>query len=260
MTLLRLPAAAIGCCLLPAAAWADGLALSYDVYAGGTRAVEMQARIEVAPGSYRLDAALDLVGVYAVFSEWHMDVSANGLTAGGAVVPAGFVKSSEDGERWARIAYADGVIADAQGNPSPAAEDTSTVPAAVKAAAIDPLSGIVALLLQVGAANACGGTQVLYDGKSYFTVTAVDRGPGEAPGSRYGAYSGPAILCRITVDDGAAYGRVDDDPRVADIFLAQPVAGAPFVPVRIETETNYGAVRVHLTGFTPFVGETAQAQ
>lgn len=243
-----------------ATAQAQGMALRYDVYAGGTYAVAMEAELQISPTSYRLGAALELGGMYALVSDWDMQTSVNGAIAGLSVLPYGFSKVSEGGERWAELRFTDGRLTDAQGNPSPTQEDTSTVPEAIKATALDPLSGVVGVLMQVAQTGLCAGTMQLYDGKSYFSVSRVDRGPADAPDSRYGAYSGPAQLCEITIDDGAPYGRIDDDPRSAMIWLAQPVAGAPFVPVRIETQSKFGEVRVHLTDFWTVASETAQSQ
>lgn len=243
-----------------AGAAADGLALRYDVYAGGTFAVAMEAELQITPTSYRLGAALELGGVYAVVSSWDMQTSASGVIAGQHVLPVSFNKVSEDGERWAELRFSDGTLVDAQGNPSPALEDTSAVSDAIKAAALDPLGGVISVLVQVAETGSCAGSMVLYDGKSYFTVTRTDLGAATAPDSRYGAYAGPALLCRVVIDDAVAYGRIDDEPSVALAWLAQPVAGGPYVPVRLETDSKFGAVRVHITDFWPVAGETPQWQ
>lgn len=243
-----------------ATAQAEGLALRYDVYAGGTYAVAMEAELHITPTSYRLGAALELSGMYALVSDWDMQTSVNGAISGMSVLPFGFTKVSEGGERWAELRFSNGHLADAQSNPPPAMEDTSTVPDVIKALAVDPLSGVVGVLLQVTQTGDCSGTMHLYDGKSYFSVSRHALGAADAPDSRYGAYSGPAQLCEITIDDGAPYGRVDDDPRSAMIWLAQPVAGGPSVPVRIETQSKFGEVRVHLTDFWTVASETAQSQ
>jgi hypothetical protein len=171
-----------------------------------------------------------------------------------------FNKVSEGGDRWAELRYTEGAISDAQGVPSPSGEDTSMVPAEIKATAVDPLSGAVAILNQVAVTGSCGGVTHLYDGKTYFTVTAMDLGPADAPDSRYGAYSGPAVRCRLTVDDDTPYGRPDEDVQTADVWLAQPVAGGPVVLVRLETMTKYGAVRMHLADFWPVASETARVE
>lgn len=254
------PSLAVLVLAVPAAAQAEGLALRYDVFAGGTFAVAMEAELEIAPTAYRLGAALELGGMYAIVSDWDMQTTVSGAIAGNSLLPILFHKQSEGGERWAEIGYDGGAIAGARGNPSPDAEDTSAVSAGTKAAAIDPLSAVVGVVHQVRQTGSCAGASVVYDGKSYFQVTSADLGAGTAPASRYGAYSGPALLCRVTIDDGVLYGRTDDDPRVADIWLAQPVPGSLYVPVRIETESRYGAVRVHLTDFWSVSGATAGAQ
>lgn len=249
-----LPASlAVSAIILPAAAQAEGVAVRYDVFAGGTFAVQIEAELEIAPTTYRMGAAMELGGIYAIVGDWDMQTSGSGAVAGTDLIPHAFRKRTEGGRRWAELAYADGVIADARGNPSPDAEDTSTVPAETKAAAI------VRVIHQVSRSGSCADQMTIYDGKSYYQVTSVDLGPAEAPASRYGTYAGPALLCRITVDDSAPYGRRDSDPRVADVWLAQPVAGSLHVPVRIETHSRWGAVRVHLTDAWSVGGLTAEA-
>ena len=255
-----LSCAAVAVVLPVAAVQAEGLALRYDVYAGGSLAVEMEAELVIGSGSYRLGTGMELAGIYSVVSSWDMQASAHGLVAAGAVMPVEFVKFSEGGERWADLRFDNGVMTRATGNPPPENEDTSAVSDAIKAAALDPLSGAVRVLNQMAETGQCGGTMHLYDGKTYFTVTASDQGRSSAPDTRYGAYAGPASLCVVTVDDSVAYGRVDSDPRTALIWLAQPVPHSPYVPVRIETQSKFGAVRVHLTDYWVVAGETAQSQ
>lgn len=245
--------------VVPAAAQAEGLALRYDVFAGGSFAVAMEAEVQMAPTAYRMGAALELGGMYAVFASWDMQTSVSGAFAGDLVLPVQFNRQAEGGRRWVEIQFADGSVASARGNPSPDEEDNSMVPAAVQAAAIDPLSAIVAVLRQVGETGSCAGSSTVYDGKRYFAISRVDGGPQHAPATRYGAYSGPALLCRVTIDEGAYYQRADRTQRTADIWLAQPIAGSLHVPVRIETESKYGAVRVHLTDMWSVSGPTAVA-
>jgi hypothetical protein len=254
---LLLPLLSLAVATPVAAAQAEGLALRYDVFSGGTFAVAMEAELEIAPTAYRLGAALELGGMYAVVSDWDMQTSVSGAIAGDTLLPVQFHKQSEGGERWAEISYVAGTIAGARGNPSPDSEDTSTVPAEVKAAAIDPLSAAVRVLHQVARTGSCAASMAVYDGKSYFQVTSVDGGPAAAPDSRYGVYSGPALLCRVTIDDSTLYGRTDEELRVAEMWLAQPIAGSLYVPVRIETDSKFGAVRIHLSDFWSVSGETA---
>jgi len=245
---------------IPAAARAEGIALRYDVYAGGTFAVAMEAEVQIAPTAYQLGAALELGGMYALVHDWDLQATVTGAIAGDALLPIRFAKQQEGGERWAELDFAGGTLASARGNPPPESEDNSAVPDALKAAAVDPLTAIVDVLRQVAVTGACAGETIVYDGKEYFSISRVDLGRADAPQSRYGAYAGPALLCRITVDDDAPYGEVADDARTAEIWLAQPIAGSLYVPVRIETETKYGAVRVHLTDFWSVSGETAGVQ
>lgn len=245
---------------LPVAAQAEGLALRYEVYAGGSLAVAMEAELAIEAGGYRLGTGMELAGLYALVSSWDMQASVSGLVDSGRVLPFSFTKLSEGGERWATLTFSDGVMTQARGNPPPENEDTSTVPAAIKAAALDPLSGAVTVLHRLAQTGQCGGVMHIYDGKTYFTVTSIDQGDGAAPDTDYGAYSGPARLCAVTVDDSAAYGRTDSDPRDALLWLARPLPHAPYVPVRIETQSRFGAVRVHLVDYWPVAGETAQSQ
>ena len=104
MNVARPSAAALAFLGLPLSlAHAESLALRYDVYAGGTLAVEMEAEIELTSSNFRLGAALELAGVYALVSDWGMATTAIGLISNGEIVPISFSKFSEGGERWAEI-------------------------------------------------------------------------------------------------------------------------------------------------------------
>jgi hypothetical protein len=48
--------------------------------------------------------------------------------------------------------------------------------------------------------------------------------------------------------------------QTADVWLAQPIPGAPAVMVRLETMSKYGAVRIHLSDFWPVGSATARAE
>lgn len=253
---LRRLLAVLALALAPPAAAADRLALDYDVYVGGFRLLGASTRLDLGPDGYaiRLDAAL--AGLPAVFGDWWAVVTADGAVAGDRVRPRrhrvarlhrGTVKTTD-------LRYRpDGTIDVALTPPS--RDAPAAIAPALMAGAIDPLSGLVALIARASSGAACAGRLPAFDGKRRFDLVFADGGPTTLAPNRYSAYSGPARRCRMRLVPVAGDWDWDDPDgadapreRVVDLWLAAPIAGGLPVPVRLEGDVWIGRFVVHLAG------------
>lgn len=248
-------AAAAGAAMtLPAAsAQAEVVDLAYDVYVGGSQVAEMRLTLDHSGDSYRVSSAVGLVGMASVFSDWRAQSESEGRIANGQVIPDSYQSynylSGED--RTVAMSFADGVVASVVAEPSADEDEREQVTAADWQEAIDPLTAImVAGLSPVD----CGGPQRLFDGRRVTTVVVDGVESGEAPHTDYGIYAGPATVCAYSVENVAGTSRRwDSEQRGAEetVVWFAPLAGDLAIPVRLEADTRFGALRGHLVAIGP---------
>ncbi len=247
MTIIARMAVAAGGLAIAAAssgaAQADTVYSRYELLLGGTPAAKLETEITINGGDYRVAAQAELTGGYAVMADWDLTVRTVGLVQGESLLPLDHYKVSDGGDRWVQINYADGLVTNLDYRPSSLTVDVQGLSQETIDTAIDPLTAIAMLSRQVGETGNCSATAWIFDGRKYFEATVTHGGQTTPPA---GDYSGSAYRCVLQLDDASPYGRVDDDPNRFDLWIAQPVAGAPYVPVVIDTRVGWGSVRVVL--------------
>jgi len=167
-------------------------------------------------------------------------------------------------ERSVEIAYRDGRIAELAVAPVGGDDnEREPVPLDDVAGALDPLTGIVALLLRLEAGGSCDGRYDGFDGRRRFTMELVDRGNEtiEVPGARGGP--GPARVCDFVYRQTAGYARRvswgpdrQREPREGRFWIGDPRQVVPGValtrlPLRMEVENSYGRMLAHLRPEVP---------
>lgn len=240
--------------MVPAvSAQAEVVDLAYDVYVGGSQVAEMRLILDHSGDSYRISSAVGLVGMASVFSDWRAQSESEGRISNGRVIPDRYQSynylSGED--RTVAMSFADGAVASVVAEPSAEDDEREPVTAADWQGAIDPLTAIlVAGLSPVD----CGGPQRLFDGRRVTTVEVHEVEPGEAPQTDYGIYAGPAMVCAYSVENVAGTSRRwDGERRGAEetVVWFAPLAGDLAIPVRLEADTRFGALRGHLVAIGP---------
>jgi hypothetical protein len=95
----------------------------------------------------------------------------------------------------------------------------------------------------------------VFDGRRRFDVAVADGGQQTLRVSAYNLFHGPARRCEITLKPVGGFRLSGRDlkafPRHMTIFLAPLAPDGRPVPVRIETETDLGALRLHLIDADP---------
>lgn len=251
-------AGAAATAIAAAPANAVGQGYDYDIYVGGSQVAEMRVVIERsgAPEAtrYRIATTIGLVGMASWVSDWTGRSEVEGQFLGGRPVPDRFISYNRfhERERTVTMSYSNGAVASVViEEPIPADDDDEgggPVSAAMQQGTVDPLTGMLAAFLSPAD---CGGDRRLFDGRRATAVEIKSANQGVAPASGYGVYDGPATICVFEMKHvGGRIRRWEEERRgqsEMSVWLAS-VADDLAVPVRIEADTEWGALRGHLVG------------
>ncbi|MEE8271599.1 MAG: DUF3108 domain-containing protein [Alphaproteobacteria bacterium] len=248
----------------PHAAKADqhpAVTADYAVYTGGLHVIDSDIVLAMDDDEYDVRLGAALVGVPSWFSDWAAVIESDGRIAGDTLNPArSTVERMRRGEvRVTALRFdGDGEV-DVTFDPERSDND-EPVPQDMLVGALDPLSGLVSIIHSMTAAGGCATTVPVYDGRRRYDLVFTDRGMEQLVGSDIATYAGPARRCHMQLvavagafkrDDGRSFwrrGAEADRERQLDIWLARPMAGGPYLPVRIKGRTPFGAVVIHLRG------------
>lgn len=239
--------------LAPAAALAEAVGYDYAVYVGGSQVADMRIVVDRSGDSYRVSSSLDLVGMASVFSDWRARSETVGSIVGSALLPDWYVNQNyiRGEDRRIDLTFQDGDIASVVAVPTNEEDEREAVTPSQRRGAIDPLTAVLAAALSPAD---CGGDRTLFDGRRLTHVSIDSVSASDAPVTDYGIYSGPAMLCTFTVvrTGGALrdYEADRDEPSQGSVWLAQ-IGSELAMPVRMEADTNWGAMRTHLVGIVP---------
>lgn len=251
----------------PAAAADANARMTYDVYVGGVRMLEVTSGVSLGSDRYDVDLSAHVVGLAAAFSDWRSNVQSSGRLDGARARPARNVVERINGDdaRTTTITFLGGGRMDVEIVPSKKPKREQTIPPERLVHAVDPLSGVVSILqaLHVGA-EACKGQVPVFDGRRLYRADLTDAGTVMLQKSELGMYGGSAQRCTVSLTPMVGDFNFGDerrspkpteyfqqssrapDQRMIDTWLASPGAGLPAVPVRIESESPWGRVIVHL--------------
>jgi hypothetical protein len=251
----------------PAAAADASARMTYDVYVGGLRMLEVTSGLALGGDRYDIDLSAHVVGIAATFSDWRSNVQSSGGLQGPQVRPARNVVERINGDdaRTTTITFLGGGKMDVVIVPSKKPKREQTIPPERLVHAVDPLSGVVSILqaLHVGA-EACKGQVPVFDGRRLYRADLADGGTVMLQKAEQGMYGGETRHCTLTLTPMVGDFNFGDerrttkpteyfqrssrvsDQRVIETWLASPGAGLPAVPVRIQSESPWGRVVVHL--------------
>ncbi len=254
--LQRLAIASVALSLaLPAHAKEPVLA-SYTVYFSGLRVMELEASLALAPDRYRAIARLRTAGLLAAFVRGEQVSEVEGAFAPASALglaPDRYAMEGRWRDRVRRIAIRwNGDTPEVLALIPPNDEEREPVPPELQSGTVDTMSALVALIARVSATGDCEGAAAVFDGRRRSDFTAVTEGEDALAPHRRGLYAGPALRCRFVGRQVAGFWRGTDpaqarEPQTGAIWLARPAPDLPVLPVRIEAETHWGTVHVHLT-------------
>ena len=186
----------------PAAAADANARMTYDVYVGGVRMLEVTSGVSLASDRYDVDLSAHVVGIAATFSDWRSNVQSSGGLDGARVRPARNVVERINGDdaRTTTITFLGGGRMDVEIVPSKKPKREQTIPPAKLVHAVDPLSGVVAILqaLHLGT-EACQGQVPVFDGRRLYRADLADGGTVMLQKAEQGMYGGETQRCTVSL-------------------------------------------------------------
>ncbi|MGD9967856.1 MAG: DUF3108 domain-containing protein [Hyphomonadaceae bacterium] len=237
-------------CLFGGTAGAETYRLSYQAVVLGV--VELgTAEYEVTDtaSAYNVRAALRTSGLARLFDQTDITANANGAHVGQALSWSRYTLNHAYGQKRRQIRLdrsASGIASQI----TPRYSDLGLPPAnsEQQSSSFDPLSAVFALGRQVGAAQACEGSVLVFDGRQHYRLSVTHRARGTYNG---GGYEGPAISCHFRYSPIAGFGRDFDRSGVpmAQIWFAMPPESRFAAPLQLIVPTPVGEGQLNLTGY-----------
>jgi hypothetical protein len=233
-------------------AGAQTLRLGYEAYAGGLHVMSFAVQIEESASAYRVATNLRTRGLADFFIGMHLDSQAFGRIQHGDLLPSRYLNQAKFGRRE-RMTI---VEPKAEGGfhvvSTPSREDKeerTPIPAATLPGAVDPLTAILRASRTVVSTGSCRQSVPVFDGKRRYDLVFADEGDRRLTPTSYSAFSGPARLCRIRQERIGGFVKDSNDKEIGResvLWIASPLAGAPPVPVKLELDTSWGWLTIHL--------------
>ncbi|MBL8697146.1 MAG: DUF3108 domain-containing protein [Alphaproteobacteria bacterium] len=258
-SLLRPLAVALGALIaVPAAGQQppDRVALAYDVYTGGLQVIEFGLDIGLDATRYDVLTRLKTRGFYATLFPWEQVSRATGQVSDQKVAPLRYEQRGRfrGSERTVDIDFRSGRVADIRVVPTAADDnDREVLSSDDVLGAVDPLSGVVSMLIRVNRGDRCEGSYDGFDGRRRFNIAFTDRGPERVEGGGAGTVAGQARGCSfVWRQTGGFVRRVtwgadrQREPQTGRVWLAEAIARAPVVPIKVEIDSNWGRTLAYL--------------
>jgi hypothetical protein len=239
---------------------AEPVRLGYAIYAGGFHVLDASIVLDLGREGYTVEVNAQTQGILGTLFPWQTLARSDGKLRAGEAEPRTHRQTGKwRGQDRAVSLYYDGsgsVLADVR--PPDDLDEREPVPPELVPGTTDPLSAVLSVAGAVALGRGCSETVPVFDGRRRYDLTFQAMGSRNLPPNRYSVFSGPAVQCQVTSkmlagrwrkDDGLA----SDDEKKTPFFLmlAPVVEGMPPVPVRLEGQSRFGEVIMHLTSAEP---------
>ncbi|MSO76023.1 MAG: DUF3108 domain-containing protein [Alphaproteobacteria bacterium] len=230
--------------------------LAYTAYVGGVAFGAMAFDVAIEDDAYALTFRMRTEGFLGWLLPWSQTVRASGDVAGTVGLRPRWLRN--DGlwrgrARHIQIDFGPDGATVSSAEPPLATEDRDPVPPDATLGVTDLMSAIVEVARGLDQDRGCARRIAVFDGRRRYDVLFADGGPEILPQSSYASIAGPAIRCNFhfeLIAGGLRSGgstRLVAPDAVSRVWFKEIGGGLPPVPVRFETETNFGLLVVHLT-------------
>lgn len=232
--------------------------LSYDVYVGGLHIFSFGVRMALQADSYRLTAEGETQGMVGWLYTFDMKLAAEGRERNGRIEAERYAAETlwQNRQRKIALGFAEDGRYDLRQEPAPEPDPDieGSLPAALPAGIVDPLSLAVAASRALQKTGRCDQTVPVFDGQRRFDVVVKQAGTAVLPPNHYSIYQGPAMRCSIGVNRISGFRKSlraarerEERSTPPTIWMAAIRADLPPVPVRYEGEIRLGKIVIHLT-------------
>lgn len=234
---------------------------SYTAYWSGFTVMTLDASLDLGAEAYRVASTMRTAGLLATFVRGETTTVVEGRVQPAATPLALSPQRFSMEGRW-RDTLRRVTMSWTGNRPEvlallPANQDErEPVPPELQTGTVDTLTALAALVRQAAATGRCDGAAQVFDGRRRSDFTAVTDGNEVLAANRWSGFSGPALRCRFEGRQVAGFWKEGDraeaaKPRGGMAWFASPGPGLPVIPVRIEADSNWGTVFVHMTRAAP---------
>jgi uncharacterized protein DUF3108 len=198
-------------------------------------------------GRYAVRANVRTSGLAHLFDQTQITATTAGTVSGDAVTWSQFDLSHAYAGKFRRI-HMSHSGAEVSTEIAPQFRNAGNPPAsaAQRAGSYDPLTAIFALGRQIGAARACRGAVLVFDGREHYRLSVSPQGQIAFNG---GGYAGPALQCQFHYEPIAGFPSRPQHIPVAQVWFALPAQGGFAAPLRLIVPTPLGAGQVDLRSY-----------
>jgi len=242
------------------------LALQYDVYAGGFKALDAKLVMDLDKKAYDMKLQAETEGFIGTLFPWNASYNTSGHAEKGLLIPTVYTERStwRGSEKITEMDYGpNGKVLKSttqDGDKTTVERDINKV---LTDNTLDLLTGTLVMLQSAKNTNQCTGKFPVFDGKRRFNITLKDDGTEVLAPSSYSKFEGKAMRCTLTVEPVAGFqpkdqkrgwmavqNHTEERHKLPTIWLARMKDSGQVVPVRMEIASAYGSVVAHLSGGT----------
>ncbi len=231
------------------------VALEYAIYIGGFRMIDVSLNARLDKTDYRIGMDLKAVGFLNTVIDWEMSAWSEGGFDARQVVPVRAGHNSEWRGKKRRIRLdwnGGGGPPKVEAVPSADGDERSVVTQEDRVGARDLAGAILSTLLAVGLKDSCTHAEPVFDGRRRFNMTFEELGRDRLRKSDYSPFGGEAMRCSLKIERISGFHlrqsryRWMSGGNRATVWLGRALPGAPPVLMRLEVETLFGPLRLHL--------------
>jgi len=226
------------------------LVLGYSIEYGGIRIMELDARLDLA-GSTQTDYSIRLdghtVGFLGNLKPVAFTATAEGTAGDSGMQPAIYATTTQKRKKQKSLTIT------FQPNDAPVTSFTppddweDPGPPELLKGSIDPGSAVVGLIRTLATTSSCRDTIRIFDGKHRYDLTFTDLPEERLNPSSHSMFSGLTHPCRANMVPRYGFKSGKGTPwDKSTVWFGRVLAGAPMLPVRIDTRIGLGPVRLNL--------------
>ena len=202
-------------------------------------------------GAYSARANVRTSGLARLFDQTEITASSAGQLRQAAVAWSSYSLSHAYANKFRRVSMTrTGAGVDTAIEPRFGSMGDPPATAAQQFSAYDPLSGVFALGRQVGAAGACQGRVLVFDGRQHYELALSPMSRGSV---NRGGYNGPALACAMRYRpisgftlSAAEIARIPE----GEAWFVERRDGGFAAPLRLSVNTPLGVARLDMTRYS----------
>ena len=227
--------------------------LQYMVYIGGLRAINISFNSSLHQRYYRGKLKLNTEGLVDKLFKWSSSMFSYGEIKQSIVFPrrAGRDSISKNKRRKVRLNFQKSGIPIVKVVPEPPNKKQIILPFLQLAGTRDLVGAIISYLSFAGASGSCVRSEPVFDGKRRYNLVFENQAKVRLTRDQYSPYHGLSLRCQFKLEKIAGFRPKTERYKwmkdgSARVWLGRVFPNAMMFPVRIEADTNFGGLFVHL--------------